>query len=54
MWSLVSSNRRQPHRSLVGFGYGVHQWVIGHRSLFGLGNRAQKRVLGHMVLLWMK
>ena len=54
MWSLVTSNRRQPHRSLVGFGYGVHQRIIGHRLLFGLGYGAQKRVLGHMVLLWME
>ena len=51
MWSLVSSNRRQPHSSLVGFGYGVHQRVIWHRSLFGLGYGAKKRVFGHMVLL---
>ncbi|WZZ78729.1 hypothetical protein YC2023_099301 [Brassica napus] len=54
MWSLVSSNRRRPHRALVGFGHGGHQRVVGYRDSLGLGYGVQKWVLGHMVLLWMK
>ncbi|KAH0857702.1 hypothetical protein HID58_085963 [Brassica napus] len=42
MWSLVSSNRRRPHRALVGFGHGGHQRVVGYRDSFGLGYGVQK------------
>ncbi|KAH0930849.1 hypothetical protein HID58_016576 [Brassica napus] len=42
MWSLVSSNRRRPHRALVGFGHGGHQRVVGYRDSLGLGYGVQK------------
>ncbi|KAH0902027.1 hypothetical protein HID58_041530 [Brassica napus] len=42
MWSLVSSNRRRPHRALVGFGHGGHQRVVGYRDSLGLRYGVQK------------